>query len=100
MSQVSLLSEDRFEKNAMKILIVDDDETILHVLKGFFVRNGFRVLAVRDGLEAMEILKMENPSALVSYPILETAGCIFMVGKMAGNLCLPTERHVHSMTRV
>ena len=63
---MSLPLGDRVEKNRKKILIVDDDETILHVLKGFFVRKGFQVLAARDGLGALESLKMENPSIVLT----------------------------------
>ena len=55
-----------FGKDRKKILIVDDNETILHVLKGFFVRKGFQVLAARDGFGAMESLKMENPSIVLT----------------------------------
>ena len=61
-----LPSEERLENSRKKILIVDDDETILHVLKGFFARKGFHVLAARDGLGAMETLKMENPSIVLT----------------------------------
>ena len=55
-----------FGKDRKKILIVDDDETILHVLKGFFVRKGFQVLAAKDGFGALESLKMENPSIVLT----------------------------------
>ena len=54
------------EKNRRKILIVDDDETILHMLKGFFVRKGFQVSVARDGLGAMETLKVENPAIVLT----------------------------------
>jgi DNA-binding NtrC family response regulator len=62
---VPLPSEERFEKNK-KILIVDDDEAILHLLKGFFVRKGFRVSVAKDGLGAMESLKVEHPAIVLT----------------------------------
>ncbi len=55
-----------FGKNKKKILIVDDDETILHVLKRFFIREGFQVFVARDGIEAMERLKVEKPAIVLT----------------------------------
>lgn len=51
---------DDFPKNKKKILIVDDDETILYILRRFFIGEGFEVLVAKDGLEAMERLKGEK----------------------------------------
>lgn len=51
---------DDFPKNKKKILIVDDDETILHILRRFFIGEGFEVLVAKDGLEAVERLKAEK----------------------------------------
>jgi DNA-binding response OmpR family regulator len=53
-----------FGKN--KILIVDDDETILHMLKRFFIREGFQVFVARDGIEAKERLRVENPAIVLT----------------------------------
>jgi DNA-binding response OmpR family regulator len=50
-----------FRKDNKKILIVDDDETILHLLRKFFVARGFHILTARDGFVAMDQLKAENP---------------------------------------
>ena len=55
-----------FGKNKKRILIVDDDETILHMLKRFFIREGFQVFVARDGIEAMERLKAENPAIVLT----------------------------------
>ena len=51
---------DDFPKNKKKILIVDDDETILYILRRFFIGEGFEVLVAKDGLEALERLKTEK----------------------------------------
>lgn len=51
---------DDFHKNRKKILIVDDDETILYILRRFFIGEGFEVLVAKDGLEALERLKTEK----------------------------------------
>ncbi|MBP1697306.1 MAG: two component transcriptional regulator, winged helix family [Deltaproteobacteria bacterium] len=55
-----------FPKNRKKILIVDDDETILYILRRFFIGEGFEVLVAKDGLEAMERLKAENLSLVLT----------------------------------
>lgn len=49
-----------FSKNRKKILIVDDDETILYILRRFFIGEGFEVFVAKDGLEAMKRLKAEK----------------------------------------
>jgi putative two-component system response regulator len=41
----------------MQILIVDDDEFALNVLDNTLSRMGYKVVAARDGCEAMEILR-------------------------------------------
>jgi len=47
-------------------LIVDDDETILHMLKRFFDARGYQVVAEGDGLKAVERLKMEKPAIVLT----------------------------------
>jgi len=56
----------RSEGNRKTILIVDDDETILHLLRRFFAREGFRVSIAKDGVEAIERLKEESPAVLLT----------------------------------
>jgi CheY-like chemotaxis protein len=55
-----------FPKNKKKILIVDDDETILYILRRFFIGEGFEVLLAKDGLEALERLKAEDPALVLT----------------------------------
>lgn len=55
-----------FPKNKKKILIVDDDETILYVLRRFFIGEGFEVLVAKSGLQALEKLKTENPALVLT----------------------------------
>jgi len=64
--EASQKGPDTFKKNKKTILIVDDDETILHVLKRFFIREGFQVIVAKDGIEAMERLKTENPAIVLT----------------------------------
>ncbi len=37
------------------VLLVDDEETILHTVKDSLEKNGFRVIEARDGLEAVQL---------------------------------------------
>jgi DNA-binding response OmpR family regulator len=53
-------------KNRKNILIVDDDETLLHLLKRSFLREGFEVVVAKDGVEAMERLKAESPDIVLT----------------------------------
>jgi len=57
---------DTIGKNKKNILIVDDDETILHMLKRFFIREGFQVFVAKDGIEAMERLKVKNAAIVLT----------------------------------
>ncbi len=50
----------------MKILIVDDVQESLELLKEVFETMGYVVLAARNGIEALEILKEENVDLIIS----------------------------------
>ena len=57
---------DAFPKNKKKILIVDNEETILYMLKKIFIGKGFQVLLAKDGLGAVERLKAEKPDIVIA----------------------------------
>jgi two-component system cell cycle sensor histidine kinase/response regulator CckA len=42
------------------ILLVDDEETLLHALSHVLERNGCRVLKARDGIEAVEVFRQRH----------------------------------------
>ncbi len=48
-----------------KILVVDDDPTILNVVKGYLEQAGYTVFSAADGNTAMHMLRRENPNLLV-----------------------------------
>ncbi len=48
-------------KSKQTILVVDDEEGILEVVKDFFERKGYIVYTAGNGLEAMEIIKKVRP---------------------------------------
>ena len=57
---------DSFPNKTRKSLIGDDDESILHLLRRFFAAKGFQVSVAGDGFRAMEQLKSETPSVVLT----------------------------------
>jgi DNA-binding response OmpR family regulator len=47
------------------LLIVEDDEDIEFMLADLVTDSGYRTLAARDGLEALEVLRRERPFAII-----------------------------------
>jgi two-component system alkaline phosphatase synthesis response regulator PhoP len=50
---------------AQRILVVDDDRSIVAVLRGYLEKAGYLVLAAHDGEEAMYALRRERPDLVV-----------------------------------
>ena len=55
-----------FPRDSRKILIVDNDETILHMLKRFFDARGYQALVEREGLKAVERIRVEKPAVVLT----------------------------------
>lgn len=49
----------------MKVLVVDDDECLMTELAEFFERQGCFVLTGQNGVEAVELVRREQPDLLV-----------------------------------
>ncbi len=49
----------------VKIAVVDDDPSIVKILKDRLSAQGFRVLTARDGAECLSRLQKENPSLVI-----------------------------------
>jgi len=45
--------------NKIKILIVDDEQKVLNVIKAYLIKEGFEVLTSTDGEEALNLFKSE-----------------------------------------
>jgi chemosensory pili system protein ChpA (sensor histidine kinase/response regulator) len=52
--------------NSPMILVVDDSLTVRRVTQRLLVREGYRVVLAKDGLEALERLAEEKPSVVLS----------------------------------
>jgi DNA-binding response OmpR family regulator len=50
---------------AQRILVVDDDKSIVKVLSGYLEQAGFLVLSAHDGETALHILRRERPNLVV-----------------------------------
>lgn len=49
----------------MKILVVDDEQAVRESLRRSLSFNGYEVLTANDGLEAVEMVRAENPELLI-----------------------------------
>ena len=49
---------------AKKIMIIDDDSSIVTYLKELFADNGYDTCIARDGSEALQIVKQEKPDLI------------------------------------
>jgi DNA-binding response OmpR family regulator len=50
---------------ASTILIVDDEERLRALLHSYLVQEGFRVLLADDGLQALSLIRVEQPDLIV-----------------------------------
>ena len=48
-----------------KILVVEDDETLLDVLKYNFAKEGYSVVTAADGVQALEVARSEKPDLII-----------------------------------
>ncbi len=48
-----------------KILVVDDDPTILKLLQGVLAHEGFEVSTAKDGIDAMVFVKKHQPDLII-----------------------------------
>jgi len=52
---------------AKKILVVDDDRSIIKFVKAHLDANGFKVLTARDGDEALKVIEGEYPDLKYAF---------------------------------
>ena len=48
-----------------KVLVVDDDPSIVELVRLYLEREGYRVLVAYDGLEALELARQQQPDLIV-----------------------------------
>jgi DNA-binding response OmpR family regulator len=48
-----------------KVLVVDDEEAVVNVVRAYLERDGFRVVAAADGPTALKLFQLEKPDVVV-----------------------------------
>ncbi|MEW5787018.1 MAG: Hpt domain-containing protein [Pseudomonadota bacterium] len=59
--RLSVAEEEATTEQAPLVMVVDDSLTVRKITSRFLEREGFRVVAARDGVEALEMLEDELP---------------------------------------
>ncbi|MGJ9373248.1 response regulator [Nesterenkonia sp. CF4.4] len=49
----------------MKILVVDDEAPLVHLIEQYLLREGFHVEATGDGARAVDIVREQNPAVVI-----------------------------------
>ncbi len=58
-----------------KILVVDDEERIVEIGRAYLEKDGYRVVAARDGRQALDLVSREHPNLVILDLMLpETSG--------------------------
>ena len=58
-----------------KILVVDDEERIVEIVRAYLEKDGYRVVAARDGRQALDLVSREHPNLVILDLMLpETSG--------------------------
>jgi len=65
-----------------KILIVEDDEDFLSILKTKFTSEGFSVVTAKDGEEGLGVVEKENPDLILSDVLIPKMNGIEMIKKI------------------
>ncbi len=62
------------EKKNFRILIVDDDDIVRELIVSFLSREGYPVIAAKDGLEAIRLLRVEDINLVITDLKMPGAG--------------------------
>ena len=72
-------------KTNQRILVVDDEVAILHVVALKLRRAGYEVLTARDGAAGLEVAQVERPDLVISdyqMPIYRVWKCVNVCGRI------------------
>ena len=65
-----IFNKDRIEKDQYDILIVDDDDSTIHLISDFFIKKGYSCKSTSTGSETLELLKSLKPKIILIDVIL------------------------------
>ena len=60
-----IMADDSLTEDEIKILVVDDDETLIRTVQAILKSYGYTVLAGRTGEEGLELAKKEKPDLIL-----------------------------------
>jgi len=60
------MTEDHERNREVTILVVEDDDALLHALRDILEDANYRVLCARNGKEAFEIFQSDRPNLILS----------------------------------
>jgi two-component system alkaline phosphatase synthesis response regulator PhoP len=69
-------------KTNKRVLIIEDDEAILSILKQNFSEEGFDVITAQDGKEPLNMLEKEKPDFIISDVLLPGQDGVEMAKKI------------------
>lgn len=69
-------------KNGKKILIVEDDDNFLSILKKVFTSEGFLVCSAKDGAGGIKAAEKEKPDLIISDVLMPKMDGIEMAKKI------------------
>lgn len=70
---------------AATVLLVEDDESTRELYRTALRRNGFRVVAVEDGVAALQFVEATRPDAIVLDVGLPRLGGLDVLGELRAN---------------
>ncbi|MBI5177936.1 MAG: response regulator [Nitrospinae bacterium] len=63
---IAILIESKNIRRKERILVVEDSRTTRHVLKYFFLKNGYNVETAQNGLEALDMIPKVRPDLIIT----------------------------------
>lgn len=74
----------------MKILVVDDDELIVKSSEMYLSTRGYQVFTAMDGVEALEVIKSQNPNIIISDIMMPNMNGLELLDVIKNELKLAT----------
>lgn len=68
-----------------RILVVDDDRSIIKVLRGYLEQAGYQVLTAEDGETALHVLRREQPDLVILDLMMPEVDGFAVLDALRGN---------------
>lgn len=80
------------DNSTVVIMVVDDNEDNLEILKTFLASSGFKVVEARNGLEAVMAATREDPDLIImdlAMPVMDGYAAIRLMRKLPKSFAIP-----------